>query len=166
VAGFSVNLIAFQSLPSEGSLPMFGVPEKFMKTLFLLLILMTGSTLIPAQAQSPDYASSPISAIDTPGRSASDVVDMLAKKLSLTDDQKVKILPIIADRRQKIQDVRNDSTLRPRQRMRQVKGILADSDKTINALLTPEQQSTYAQLEQEMKAQAKARRGEGAATAN
>jgi protein CpxP len=137
-----------------------------MKTLFLLVILMTGSTMIPAQAQSPDDPSSPTSATDTPGRSANDVVDILAKKLSLTDEQKAKILPIIADRRQKIQEVRNDSTLRPRQRMGQVKGILADSDKTINALLTPEQQSTYAQIEQEMKAQAKARRGQGAATAN
>jgi protein CpxP len=137
-----------------------------MKTLFLSLILLAGSTLIAAQAQSPDYASSPASAIDTPGRSPNDVVDMLAKKLSLTDDQKAKILPIIADRRQKIQDVRNDTTLRPRQRMRQVKGILADSDKSINALLTPEQQSSYAQVEQDMKAQAKARRGQGAATAN
>jgi len=145
---------------------MVGAPEKFMKTSFLLLILMTGSTLIPAQAQSPDYASSPTSATDIPGRSANDVVDMLAKKLSLTDDQKAKILPIIADRRQKIQDVRNDSTLRPRERMRQVKGILADSDKSINALLTPEQQSTYAQVELQMKAQAKARQGQGAATAN
>src|SRR5882757_563317 len=136
-----------------------------MKTLFLLVILMTGSTMIPAQAQSPDDPSA-TSATDTPGRSASDVVDILAKRLSLSDDQKAKILPIIADRRQKIQDVRNDSTLRPRQRMRQVKGILADSDKTINALLTPEQQSAYAQVEQDMKAQAKARRGQGAATAN
>jgi periplasmic protein CpxP/Spy len=145
---------------------MFGAPEKFMKTSFLLLVLMTGSTLIPALAQSPDYASSPTSAIDAPGRSANDVVDMLAKKLSLTDDQKAKILPIIVDRRQKVQEARNDSTLRPRQRMRQVKGILADSDKSINALLTPEQQSAYAQAEQEMKAQAKARRGQGAATAN
>jgi periplasmic protein CpxP/Spy len=145
---------------------MFGAPEKFMKTSFLLLILMTGSTLIPAQAQSPDYAAPPTSTTDTPGRSAQDVVDMLAKKLSLNDDQKAKILPIIADRRQKIQDVRNDATLRPRERMRQVKGILADSDKSINALLTPEQQSTYAQVELQMKAKAKAHQGQGAATAN
>jgi periplasmic protein CpxP/Spy len=139
-----------------------------MKTSFLLLILMTGSALIPVQAQSPDYASSPDSATDTPGRSAKDIVDMLAKKLSLSDDQKTQILPIIADRRQKIQGIHNDSTLRPRERMRQVKGILADSDKSINALLTPEQQSTYAQLELQMKAkgQAKLHAGQAAATAN
>jgi hypothetical protein len=46
----------------------------------------------------------------------------------------------------------------------QLESILEDSDKRINALLTAEQQKAYADVEQEMRAQLKARRGLGAAT--
>ena len=46
----------------------------------------------------------------------------------------------------------------------QLESILEDSDKRINALLTAEQQKTHADVEQEMRAQLKARRAQGAAT--
>jgi hypothetical protein len=46
----------------------------------------------------------------------------------------------------------------------QLESIREDSDKRINALLTAEQQKTHADVEQEMRAQLKARRAQGAAT--
>jgi hypothetical protein len=55
----------------------------------------------------------------------------------MTDGQMSKILPIVVERRQRIQEVRTESTLSPRQRKKQVESILEDSDKSINALLTP-----------------------------
>src|SRR6202035_5647848 len=57
----------------------------------------------------------------TVGRSANDVLKGLAKRLSLTEDQKSKILPIIIERRQKIQEVWTSSTLFVRQKQGQVR---------------------------------------------
>jgi hypothetical protein len=75
-------------------------------------------------------------------------------------------LPIIVERRQKIQEVRTTATSPRRQKMSQVRGIYEDSDKRINALLTAEQQKGYAALEQEMKSQQRIRRSERATPAN
>jgi hypothetical protein len=44
----------------------------------------------------------------------------------------------------------------------QLESILEDSDKRINALLTAEQQKSYADVEQELRAQLKARSAQGA----
>lgn len=125
-----------------------------MKLAIPLLILMTSvatdSVAIAANLQEQ-------SETDTTGRSATDALNMLTQRLSLSDDQKAKILPILVDRRQKIREVIADSTLRRRQKMAQMSGILEDSDKRINALLSQEQQKTYAVIEQEVKAQLKAR---------
>jgi len=130
-----------------------------MKPLLVLLLLLGGAAAL-VQAQSPPQAP----ASDSPaaaGHSPADVVAMLGKRLSLSDDQKSQIYPIIAGRQQQILAIRNDSSLPPRQKKSQVEGIMKDSDAKINALLTPEQQQGYAQIEQEMRAQMRAHRGQG-----
>jgi protein CpxP len=134
-----------------------------MKPPLLLLLLTIGAGLNSAYAQSPSQSPTSTPQADTVRRSASDVVDMLAKKLSLSDDQKSKILPIIADRRQKTQAVREDPSANSRQQLLQARSIMEESDKRINLLLTPEQRQAYAQVEQQMRAQMKARRAQGAA---
>ncbi len=132
-----------------------------MKPLHSLLMLMLMSGALPsAQAQAP-ADTAPSSTAPMPAHSPTDVVDRLAKKLSLTDAQKSKILPIIAARQQKIQAVRNDSALAPQQKMGQAQAIMKDSDAQINALLSPEQQQAYAQIEQEMRGQMRAHREQG-----
>jgi Spy/CpxP family protein refolding chaperone len=102
----------------------------------------------------------------TVGRSANEVLNALAKRLSLTEEQKSKILPIIIERRQKIQEVHTSSTLFLRQKMGQVRGINEDSDRRINALLTADQQKAYAALEQERKVQRRIRRSQSETTPN
>jgi hypothetical protein len=57
------------------------------------------------------------------GRSPKYVVNVLAKHLSLTEEQKSKILPIIIERQRQIQDVRASSTLFVRQKQGQMRGI-------------------------------------------
>jgi protein CpxP len=137
-----------------------------MKTLLPLLMLMASSVTLAGGIE-PQTGSAPApSESETVGRSANDVFDMMAKRLSLTDDQKSKILPIIVERRQKIQELRTTSTLPRRQKIGQMRGIYEDSDSRINALLTPEQQKAYAALEQEMRAHRRNRRSENATTAN
>jgi hypothetical protein len=131
-----------------------------------LLILITSGVLSSTAlaGNAPEDADS--TPTETTGRSADDVLNMLSQRLSLNDDQKSQILPILVERRQRIRDVLADSAARPRQKMAQMNVILDASDKRINALLTPEQQKTYATIEQEMKAKMKARHSRTTTTEN
>jgi Spy/CpxP family protein refolding chaperone len=137
-----------------------------MKLLFPLLMLVANSATIAGGVELQTDAAPAPSESETVGHSANDVLALMAKRLSLTDDQKAKILPILVERRQKIHEVRTASTLPPRQKMEQVRGIYEDSDKRINVLLTAEQQKDYTALEQEMRAHQRSRRSENATTTN
>jgi hypothetical protein len=132
-----------------------------MRSLPAVLLLIAALSVNVTMAQSPAADLPPAASADPGKRSPSDVVDMLARKLSLTDDQKAKILPIIAERQQRMQETRSDSSLRPGQRMREAKSIMDDSNTKINALLTSDQQQTYLQIEQQMRDNSKARRAQG-----
>ena len=127
--------------------------KRMFVTVFLLALASTAPRMIhalPLQDASrlPEETAAP-----TPD----EVVGILDSKLSLSDDQKAKITPIIADRQQKMKALKTDTSLRPMQRMRKAKEILSDSDKKINAVLTPDQQQKYAQIEQQMQEQMKQR---------
>ncbi len=136
-----------------------------MKRIFSLLILMAASGAFAVEPGSRDSDPAPSKAASV-GRSANEVVNVLAKRLSLTEDQKSKILPIIVERRRKIQEVWTSSTLFVRQKQVQVRGINEDSDRRINALLTGDQQKAYFALEQERKVQRRLRRVQSESTTN
>ena len=95
------------------------------------------------------------------GATPEQVVALMTAKLSLTDDQRAKITPVIADRQQKIQALKADTSERPMQRAKKAKEILAESDKKIKAVLTPDQVTQYDALEQQMKDRAQAKRNGG-----
>jgi hypothetical protein len=136
-----------------------------MKRIFSLLILMAGSVAFAGETGLQESVPTP-SKTAAIGRSANDVLNVLAKHLSLTEDQKSKILPIILERRRKIEEVWTSSTLFVRQKQGQVRGINEDSDRRINALLTGDQQKAYAALEQERKVQRRIRRSQSEQTTN
>lgn len=92
-------------------------------------------------------------AIPAPG----EVISIMGNKLSLSDDQKAQLAPIIADRQQRMKAIMADTASRPMQRRRQAKEVMSDSDKKINAILSPDQQQKYAELEQQMREQFKRR---------
>jgi protein CpxP len=135
-----------------------------MKRIFALLIFMAASVAFAGEAGSQEPTTPPEAA--TVGRSPNDVVKTLAKHLSLTEDQKSKILPIIVERQRKIQEVWSSSTLFVRQKQGQVRGINEDSDRRINALLTGDQQKAYAAFEQERKLQRRLHRAQSEQTTN
>jgi hypothetical protein len=139
--------------------------EKLMIRTFSLLILTASSIAFAGETGVQEPVPTP-SETTIVGSSAESVLKVLAKRLSLTEDQKSKILPIIIERRQKIQEVWTSSTLFVRQKQGQVRGINEDSDRRINALLTGDQQKAYAALEQERKVQRRIRRSQGEPTTN
>lgn len=85
------------------------------------------------------------------------VLAYLGTKLSLSEAQKASIAPVITDRRQKLNALRDDTALPALKRRRQVMSILADSDSKINAVLSPDQQKQYADIEREVMQKLKTR---------
>jgi hypothetical protein len=78
-------------------------------------------------------------------------------KLNLTDDQKSKITPIIADRQTQMRALMADSSGRRLQKARKAKSIMSGSDKKIEAVLTGDQKKTYEQMKKQPKEQSQER---------
>jgi hypothetical protein len=85
-------------------------------------------------------------------RTPDQVVAFLDSKLHLSPDQKAQIEPIIADRQQKLRDLRDSSSPRLR-KAHKLKSIFQDSDKKIEAVLTDQQKPEYQQIREQMKEQ-------------
>src|SRR5262245_6472109 len=117
----------------------------------MVLILAGIAAGVPAAAQ--DDSSQPSRAGLTPEQ----VVAKLDSQLSLSEDQKAKITPIIADRQEKLRALQSES-MRPRKKAREVKEIFQDSDQKIESVLTSEQKPKYEQMEQEVRQELKERR--------
>jgi len=77
-----------------------------------------------------------------------EVVAKLDSKLSLTDDQKAKIKPSIADRQEKMKALANESG-RHRRKVREIRSIMSESDKKIEAILNDDQKNKYEEMQQE-----------------
>jgi Spy/CpxP family protein refolding chaperone len=149
-----------------------------MKQFFAALMLLTVFSIVPgpataaplqgpSQNPSQEPAQEPAPAPQAEHKLTPEkVVSMLDSKLALSDDQKNKITPIIADRQEKMRALRSDTSLRPMQRRRKAKEIMSDSDQKIKAVLTPDQQQKYAEMEQQMRDEAKERRQEQKANPN
>jgi len=132
--------------------------KKIYAVLVLGTILSSGFVASTVQAQDQDTNSS---AGMRQGRTPDQVVNALATKLNLTDDQKTQIKPIIEDRQQKLADLRSDTSMRRGQRARKAKSIFEESDRKINAILNDQQKQQYAQIEAQMKQRMRDRRNGG-----
>jgi Spy/CpxP family protein refolding chaperone len=86
-------------------------------------------------------------------------VDMLAKRLNLTDDQKQKLQGIFADQQQQMQSMRQDSSLSRQDRMEKMKTMRSDADEKINGILNDEQKQKYAELKEKGRARMQQHRG-------
>lgn len=83
------------------------------------------------------------------GESAEQQLQMLSEKLTLTDDQKVKLKPILQEQTQQIKAVHADSSLTPEQKKTKMKSVHESFHEQINAMLTPEQQTKFKAMQQE-----------------
>jgi hypothetical protein len=84
-------------------------------------------------------------------------VSRLQAKLSLSAEQASALTPIIAGRQEKLRALMAQSGGRPMKKRREMREIVTESDKQINALLSPEQQKQYAQIEKQMQEELKQR---------
>lgn len=65
--------------------------------------------------------------------------EMLSKRLNLSADQTAKLEPILADRDQKFQALRENTSLTPDQRHEQMKAIHQSTEQQLATVLTPDQ---------------------------
>jgi len=75
----------------------------------------------------------------------------LTKRLNLTADQQNQLLPILTDRQQQMDSVRNDSSLSAKDKHAKMHAIREDSETKIRSVLTDSQKQTYDQLRQQMR---------------
>ena len=66
-------------------------------------------------------------------------LEQIAQYLSLTPQQKDKILPILADEGTKVRAIKDDPSLSRMQRAQRIKAIHQQNDPQMKAILSPEQ---------------------------
>jgi Spy/CpxP family protein refolding chaperone len=113
-----------------------------------------GQQASPSSDQSIPSASTPETTGSWP--SPNEAVAKLSSKLNLSDAQKGKITPIIADRQAQMKALANSSGRRM-QKARKAKSILSESDKKIEVILTDDQKKTYEQMKEERRDQMQSR---------
>ena len=86
---------------------------------------------------------------------------MLTKRLKLTQDQQNQILPILTDRQQQFENIRNDSSLSAKGRHEKMRTVREDSESKIKAVLTDDQKKAYADMQQQMRERRQQRQNSG-----
>jgi Spy/CpxP family protein refolding chaperone len=77
--------------------------------------------------------------------------DMLKQNLNLTDDQTSQVKTIFEDSRTKMEALRSNSSLSQDDRRSQMMSLRKAENDKIEALLTPDQKTKYAALQQQMR---------------
>lgn len=77
--------------------------------------------------------------------------DMLKKNLSLSDDQTSQVKSIFQDSQSKMEALRSNSSLSQDDRRSQMMSIRKGENDKINELLTPDQKTKYAALQEQMR---------------
>src|SRR6185503_17262895 len=73
----------------------------------------------------------------------------IAQQLSLTPQQKEKILPILAAEAPKVQAIKNDNSLSKIQKIQQLRAIHQQTDPQMKAILSPEQYQKLTAIRQQ-----------------
>ncbi len=78
-------------------------------------------------------------------------VQMLAKRLNLTQDQQQQLLPILTEEQQNSMNVRNDSSLNPQERKDKMMSIRKEGEAKVKEVLTGDQQHKYDKMQEKMR---------------
>jgi protein CpxP len=108
-------------------------------------LIMAGGLVAGSAAFAQDSGTAPASDASTNaapvkvhGNHAANL-DRLAQVLNLTDDQKAQLQPILAAERQKMRDLREDTSLSKDDRKAKMKEIRDETAAQLQPILTPEQ---------------------------
>lgn len=91
------------------------------------------------------------------GQGRAQMGQRMAEELNLTDEQKPKVQELMAAQRQKMQELRQDTSLTQEQRQEKMKAIRDDQDKKMKEILKPDQFEKWQKMREQMRPQ----RGKG-----
>ena len=109
----------------------------------------SSSPATPAQAAPAPPSSTQQSAPATASPNSAQAQANEDNPLNLTEDQKAKLRPIIADENQQMEALRNDNSMSQAQKIDKANQIRAQASPKIKAILTPEQLQKLAQIQQD-----------------
>ncbi len=120
---------------------------------FMYLLIAAAVLLFTASALSQEQpAPSGQEQQQGPGRrgmmmmSPQERLDAMAKQLNLTDEQKTKIKPILEQEHEKMQTLRQDTSLSREDRMSKMMDIRKSTSEEIKKVLTPDQQKKFDEM--------------------
>jgi len=101
---------------------------------------------IPAAPAAPGTPGALPPGARPPGLRGGMNIDYVATQLALTDDQKTKAKPVFDEMRQKMTDLRKDTTLEQTERRAKMKEIRDDANTKLKDIFTPEQYEKWLKL--------------------
>jgi protein CpxP len=131
------------------------MPRQFHLVLLSLGLALTGTAW--AQQGTPTAAPTAkhLHAIDPQQQ-----LDRLTKQLQLTSDQQAKILPLLQQRDQQLQSLRDDSSLKPADRRTKAMSIMQDTNQQVDAVLTEPQRAKAKAMREKAMERMEERRGQ------
>jgi hypothetical protein len=125
--------------------------KKHLPFLVCILALFTSA---PVAASAQQAGTIPGLGPSSSWPSPEEIVAKLDHALSLSDQQKAALTPIITNRQQQLKALAADNTDPPRVKQSKLQSIYVSSELKINAVLNMAQKRKYAAMEQQMRNQA------------
>jgi len=139
--------------------------QKRMLCLALSTVFSIGTVLAAPQDAPPAAPQDQAPSADGGGRGPRQAMDpdrmvqQMAKRLNLSDDQVTQIRPIVTEQMSQMTAMRSDTSIAPRDKMAKMMSLRADTATKIKALLTPEQRTQYDAMQQQQMDRMRQQRG-------
>lgn len=118
-----------------------------MKHTFLTAALLFGSlTAVSAMAQAPVQDAAPMQQQHHMHHDPHKQAMHLSKKLGLSADQTAKLEPILAQRHDQMEALRQNTSLTPDQRKEQMRDLNRNTHQQLAGVLTPDQMEQWKQM--------------------
>jgi Spy/CpxP family protein refolding chaperone len=118
---------------------------KLNKTLMMAALIAGSVFAANVAVRAQDATNTPAAGARPGGRGLMNF-DAIAKQLGLTDDQKTKAQPIFDEMRQKMTDLRQDTTVQGADRRAKMKEIRDAATAKLKDILTPEQLDKWSKM--------------------
>lgn len=126
---------------------------------FALSALMTSGVILATPVEQQDQSSpAPTAQASEHHADPNRQLKNLTRRLTLSSDQQSQILPILTDREQRAEAVRNDASLSREERQNKLKEIRSDSETKLRAILTDAQRDEYDKMRAENQERARLHR--------
>ncbi len=98
-----------------------------------------------AENKSQDTAQSNVQ----PQENAESKLQQMSQELSLTDEQKTKLKPILQDEGEQLRALKSDTSVSTQDKFQKAKEVRASHKQQIDAILTPDQKQKWQQMKQQ-----------------